>query len=60
MAQQDTHRLALRPAGPAKVSAARIMAAAFGAGAGLLGLEHGFFETGQGSATPGGLVIHAI
>jgi hypothetical protein len=36
------------------------MAAAFGAGAGLLGLEHGFFEARQGSATPGGLVIHAI
>jgi hypothetical protein len=31
------------------------MAAAFGIGAGLLGLEHGFFETRQGSAdTPSG------
>ena len=28
--------------------------------AGLLGLEHGFFETQQGSTTPSGLVIHAI
>lgn len=53
MAQQDTHRPALRPAVAGKVSA-------FGAGAGMLGLEHGFFETQQGSATPGGLVIHAI
>ena len=60
MSQQDTHRLALRPAEARKVSAARIMAAAFGVGAGLLGLEHGLFETRQGSATPGGLVIHAI
>ncbi len=38
----------------------RILATAFGIGAGLLGLEHGFFETQQGSAKPGGLVIHAI
>jgi len=60
MARQDTHRPARRPADGKQVSAARILAAAFGAGAGLLGLEHGFFETRQGSATPGGLVIHAI
>jgi hypothetical protein len=47
MARQDTRRSALRPA-------ARILAAAFGAGAGLLGLEHGFFEAQQGSATLAG------
>ncbi len=60
MARQDAHRPARRPADGKQVSAARILAAAFGAGAGLLGLEHGFFETRQGSASPGGLVIHAI
>jgi hypothetical protein len=36
MSQQDTHRLAVRPAEAKKVSAARIVAAAFGVGAGLL------------------------
>jgi GNAT superfamily N-acetyltransferase len=58
MAQQGTCRLPPSPADARKVSAARIMAAAFGAG--LLGLEHGFFEARQGSAALGGLVIHAI
>lgn len=42
------------------MSAARIMAAAFGIGAGLLGLEYGFFETQQGSGTSRGLIIDAI
>jgi hypothetical protein len=60
MVQQGTHRPARRLGRLGRVSAARIMAAAFGIGAGLLGLEHGLFETRQGSATPGGLVIHAI
>jgi hypothetical protein len=50
MSQQDTHRLAVRPAEARKVNAARIMAAAFGVGAGLLGLEHGLSETQQVSA----------
>jgi GNAT superfamily N-acetyltransferase len=60
MAQQGAQRLARRPGHAGKVSAARIIAAAFGIGAGLLGLEHGFFETQQGSGTSRGLVIHAI
>ncbi len=42
------------------MSAARIVATTFGVGAGLLGLEHGYFETLQGNATPTGLVISAI
>lgn len=60
MAQQGTLGLASRPGHAGKMSAARILAAAIGIGTGLLGLEHGFFETRQGSTTPGGLVIHAI
>jgi hypothetical protein len=60
MAQHDTHRPAPGPADAKKVSAARIIAVAFGTGAGLLGLEHGLSETRQGGATPGGLVIDAI
>ena len=44
----------------ARPGPAGVMAAAFGIGAGLLGLEHGFFETLRGSTASGGLVIHAI
>ncbi len=42
------------------MSAARVVATAFGIGAGLLGLEHGYFETQQGNVAPSGLVISAI
>jgi hypothetical protein len=42
-----------------RLSAARVVATAFGIGAGLLGLEHGYFETLQGNAAPSGLVISA-
>jgi hypothetical protein len=45
MAHHDTQSLASRPGHLGRVTAARILAAAFGIGAGLLGLEHGFFET---------------
>jgi hypothetical protein len=43
-----------------RLSAARVVATAFGIGAGLFGLEHGFFETQQGNIAPSGLVISAI
>jgi hypothetical protein len=43
-----------------RLSAARVVATAFGIGAGLLGLEHGLFETQQGNIAPSGLVISAI
>jgi hypothetical protein len=42
------------------MSAARVVATGFGIGAGLLGLEHGFFEMQQGNIAPSGLVISAI
>ena len=43
-----------------RLSAARIVATVFGIGAGLLGLEHGYFETLQGNAAPSGPVISAF
>lgn len=39
---------------------ARVAASATGVYAGLLGLEHGFFETLQGGQRPGSLMIYAI
>jgi hypothetical protein len=42
------------------MSAARVVATAFGIGAGVLGLEHGYFETQQGNVAPSGFVINAI
>lgn len=40
--------------------ALRVLATSFGIVAGLLGLEHGYFEWQQGNAMPAGLVINAI
>lgn len=40
--------------------ATRVVATVLGVTAGLLGLEHGYFETQQGSAVPGSLLINAI
>ena len=42
------------------ISATRVIASTLGAIVGLAGVEHGFFETLQGSATTNGLVIDAI
>jgi hypothetical protein len=36
------------------------VATILGIAAGLLGLEHGYFETRQGSVVPGGIVMNAI
>ncbi len=47
-------------AGERAMSAAQLVASAFGIDAGLLGFEHGYFETLQGSITPGGAFITAI
>jgi hypothetical protein len=42
------------------VSALRAIASAFGVYAGLLGMEHGYFETLQGNAVPNGMRILAV
>ncbi|MGP8173349.1 MAG: hypothetical protein ACLP7O_02230 [Terracidiphilus sp.] len=42
------------------VDAVRATAAAFGVYAGILGMEHGYFETLQGNAAPKGLKILAV
>jgi len=41
-------------------SATRIVASVFGILAGLLGIEHGYFETLQGNVAPGGIYILAM
>jgi hypothetical protein len=41
-------------------SALRITSSSLGIYAGLLGIEHGFFEILQGNIAPGGLMINAI
>jgi hypothetical protein len=41
-------------------TATRVTASALGVYAGLLGIEHGIFEIGQGNKAPPGLMIHAI
>ena len=41
-------------------SATRIVASFIGIYAGLLGLEHGYFETLQGNVKPSSIVIGAI
>jgi len=51
--------LVLRRRNP-PVSLARVAASAIGVYAGLLGLEHGIFETLQGNIRPGKLMIYAI
>ena len=40
--------------------ATRIVASTFGVLAGLLGIEHGYFETLQGNVAPGGMYILAM
>jgi hypothetical protein len=40
--------------------ATRLVATVLGASAGALGLEHGYFETRQGSVVPSGILINAI
>jgi len=42
------------------INATRVVASTLGVIAGLLGLEHGYFETLQGNLTPSGIVISAI
>ncbi|HYW65696.1 MAG TPA: hypothetical protein VFB10_03250 [Candidatus Dormibacteraeota bacterium] len=42
------------------ISALRATASAFGVYAGLLGMEHGFFETLQGDVVPNGIKILAV
>jgi hypothetical protein len=46
--------------GVAMKSATRIAASTLGVYAGLLGMEHGYFETLQGSVAPSGITINAI
>ncbi len=41
-------------------SALRLTSSTLGVYAGLLGVEHGFFETLQGNITPGGVLMNAI
>lgn len=41
-------------------STMRIAASALGIYAGLLGMEHGVFETLQGNVAPNGIMINAI
>ena len=43
-----------------RISATRIVATTIGVVAGLLGLEHGYFETLQGNAAPSAALISAI
>jgi hypothetical protein len=43
-----------------RLSATRIVASTVGVLAGLLGIEHGLFETLQGNVAPSGLMIDAI
>jgi hypothetical protein len=42
------------------INATRVVASTLGVMAGLLGLEHGYFETLQSNLTPSGIVISAI
>jgi hypothetical protein len=42
------------------ISARRAVASIFGAYAGLLGMQHGYFETLQGNVAPKGMLINAI
>lgn len=42
------------------IPATRIVASTVGVMAGLLSIEHGYFETLQGHAVPGSIVIQAI
>lgn len=42
------------------ISATRATASAVGVLTGLLGIEHGYFETLQGNGTPSSIIIHAI
>jgi len=43
-----------------RISATRIVATTVGVAAGLLGLEHGYFETLQGNVAPNAVLISAI
>jgi hypothetical protein len=42
------------------ISATRVTALIFGIASGLLGLEHGYYETLQGNVKPDGLLIRAM
>ena len=42
------------------MKSAKVAASILGAYAGLLGVEHGIFETLQGSTPPDGLMINAL
>lgn len=54
------HEPAAPVAGGRRISATRIVASTLGVAAGLLGLEHGWFETLQGNVAPDSVVINAI
>ncbi len=54
------HEPAAPVAGGRRISATRIVASTLGVLAGLLGLEHGWFETLQGNVAPDSVVINAI
>ena len=55
-----TGHQAIRVSGGVRNSATRIVASTVGVLAGLLGIEHGYFETLQGNVAPGSIVISAM
>ena len=54
-----TGHQAIPEPGGVRNSATRAVASLFGVLAGLLGMEHGYFETLQGNVAPGSIMIHA-
>jgi hypothetical protein len=57
---ERTERRWIPAADARRTGATRVVAQALGVAAGLLGLEHGFFETQQGNVAPDSVVINAI
>lgn len=57
---ERTERQQTTSTGGRRTSATRIVATVMGVAAGLLGLEHGYFETSQGNVDPGSMMINAI
>jgi hypothetical protein len=55
-----TGRQAIPASRGVRNSATRVVASTLGVYGGLLGLEHGYFETLQGSVAPNGIMISAI
>jgi hypothetical protein len=55
-----TRQQAISTPGGVRNSATRAVASLFGVFAGLIGLEHGYFETLQGNVAPGSIMINAM